>query len=193
MYFFYKIYFVLLILLIILPSFSQDRNVPTYSDFLKIFPNGYPKYSSKIGNSKSIGAYQEYLDEIGFITLNSEGKRIGFRIILKNNSSQNRQINTYGKNELAYWGKLISEKISENLFYPPKAKNRNISGEVVMYLSVKTSGEVLRKYLTISSGHQSLDSAVLKVFEDIKFIPKASFQNKEISFDFIIPFEFKIE
>ena len=66
MYFLCKVYLVLIILLITSPSFSQEKIVPTYSDFLKIYPNGYPEYSSKVGNSKSIGAYQEYLDDIGF-------------------------------------------------------------------------------------------------------------------------------
>ena len=188
-----KVYLVLIILLITSPSFSQEKIVPTYSDFLKIYPNGYPEYSSKVGNSKSIGAYQEYLDDIGFITLNSKGKRIGFRIILDNNSSYNDQIEYYNKIDLADWGNLISEKITENLSYPSKAKNRNISGKVEMYLSIKTSGEVLKKYLTVSSGHKSLDMAVLNVIENIEFFPKASFHDQEINFDFIIPFEFKLE
>ena len=51
------------------------------------------------------------------------------------------------KKDFILWGSLIHKKISQNLIYPPKAKNRNISGKVHVYLSIKASGEILNKYI----------------------------------------------
>ena len=44
---------------------SDNQNYPTYSKFLKKFPDGYPKFSGP-GNSKSMGAFKLYLEDLGF-------------------------------------------------------------------------------------------------------------------------------
>ena len=171
---------------------SQDLSeVPRYQDFLKLFPNGYPKYSSEVGNSKSIGAYQQYLIDIGFKTINSRGKTIGFKVFFKNKNNKSiLKTNDYQKDELLLWGSSIYEKIKTKLVYPSKAKNRNQTGKVFMYLSINTSGKVIDKYITISSGNKSLDNAVIKAIESIKKFPKAPFESNQMEFDVIIPVNF---
>ncbi len=182
------------VLILSSPSFSKEKNIPTYNDFLELFPNGYPKYSSRVGNSKSIGAYQEYLDEIGFMTINAKDKKIGFKVIFdKDNSVNLSKLKDYNKKDFILWGSLIHKKISQNLIYPPKAKNRNISGKVHVYLSIKASGEILNKYITVSSGYKSLDNSVLNALKNIMKMPEAPFENNKTIFDVIIPVNFKIE
>ena len=58
--------------------FSSEIPNPTYPKFLEIFPNGYPKYTGA-GNSKSIGAFRMYLQDLGYIIVDYEGTTIGFR------------------------------------------------------------------------------------------------------------------
>ena len=62
-----------------------------------------------------------------------------------------------------------------------------------MYLSINTSGKVIDKYITISSGHKSLDDAVIKAIESINKLPKAPFNNNQMEFDVIIPVIFKLK
>ena len=58
--------------------YSSEIPHPTYPKFLEIFPNGYPKYTGS-GNSKSIGAFRMYLQDLGYIIIDYEGNTIGFR------------------------------------------------------------------------------------------------------------------
>ena len=58
--------------------YSIEIPHPTYPKFLEIFPNGYPKYTGS-GNSKSIGAFRMYLQDLGYIIIDYEGNTIGFR------------------------------------------------------------------------------------------------------------------
>ena len=58
--------------------YSSEIPHPTYPKFLEIFPNGYPKYTGP-GNSKSIGAFRMYLQDLGYIIIDYEGNTIGFR------------------------------------------------------------------------------------------------------------------
>ena len=58
--------------------YSSEIPHPTYPKFLEIFPNGYPKYTGS-GNSKSIGAFRMYLQDLGYIIMDYEGNTIGFR------------------------------------------------------------------------------------------------------------------
>ena len=58
--------------------YSSEIPHPTYPKFLEIFPNGYPKYTGP-GNSKSIGAFRMYLQDLGNIIIDYEGNTIGFR------------------------------------------------------------------------------------------------------------------
>ena len=98
--------------------------------------------------------------------------------------------NDYQKDELLLWGSSIYEKIKTKLVYPSKARNRNQTGKVFMYLSINTSGKVIDKYITISSGNKSLDNAVIKAIKSIKKFPKAPFESNQMEFDIIIPVNF---
>ena len=78
-------------------SYSNDQTFPTYSEFLKEFPSGYPKFFG-IGNPKSIGAFKMYLQDLGYITFDYEGNSIGFKYYVSDfdestNPSQSLKIN----------------------------------------------------------------------------------------------------
>ena len=60
---------------------SDNQNYPTYSKFLKKFPDGYPKFSGT-GNSKSMGAFKLYLEDLGFKTFENTGNTIGFQFMI---------------------------------------------------------------------------------------------------------------
>ena len=56
-------------------AYSDNQTYPTYSKFLKKFPNGYPKFSGP-GDSKSMGAFKLYLEDLGFKTFENTGFEI---------------------------------------------------------------------------------------------------------------------
>ena len=61
----YYLQFISFTLAILISSTNAQENlnfeIPTYKDFLELFPDGYPKYNNEIGNPMSIGAYELYL------------------------------------------------------------------------------------------------------------------------------------
>ena len=64
----------------------NKNNIPTYQEFLNLFPNGYTGFDSNVGNPKSMGAYELYLRELGFSTNQRQGNNVGFQIFIESRS-----------------------------------------------------------------------------------------------------------
>ncbi len=82
--------------------FSTELPHPTYLEFLKKFPDGYPKFIGS-GNPKSIGAFKMYLQELGYMTFDYGGNSIGFKFYvsdLDENKSQSQSIKDQSNREL---------------------------------------------------------------------------------------------
>lgn len=173
----------------------DQNNIPSYN-----FKINNPKFQKEVDFSK-VSKIQENLiynkkvdlsdlQEIKKISLytisaplfNSDSRKI--KKIFYPNISDIEDIN-YKKNndQLVFWGEMIKNKISNNLFYPKKAINNQIKGTVFLKLKVSVDGLLISLDITQSSGFKILDLAALKAVKKLKNLPKAP---KEIKNKFIV-------
>ncbi len=179
-------------------AFSDIQNYPTYSKFLEKFPDGYPKFSGP-GNSKSMGAFKMYLEDLGFKTFENTGNTIGFQfMIYESNKDKKNNINkTFDLFEgdiknLNNWINTLNFEIKNQITYPLILKKKNISGSLFVNLSLNTNGEILDLSLNQSSGNKTLDNVALQLIKKIKLFPKAGFEAKNKIFNFLIPLNFDL-
>ena len=179
-------------------AFSDNQNYPTYSKFLEKFPDGYPKFSGP-GNSKSMGAFKMYLEDLGFKTFENTGNTIGFQfMIYESNKDKKNNINkTFDLFEgdiknLNNWINTLNFEIKNQITYPLILKKKNISGSLFVNLSLNTNGEILDLSLNQSSGNKTLDNVALQLIKKIKLFPKAGFEAKNKIFNFLIPLNFDL-
>ena len=179
-------------------AFSDNQNYPTYSKFLEKFPDGYPKFSGP-GNSKSIGAFKLYLEDLGFKTFENTGNSIGFRFMVydtnkekKNNINKTFNLFEGDIKNLKNWINALNFEIKNQITYPLILKKKNISGSLFVNLSLNTNGEILDLSLNQSSGNKTLDNVALQLIKKIKLFPSAGFEAKNKVFNFLIPLNFDL-
>ena len=179
-------------------AYSDKQNFPTYSKFLEKFPDGYPKFSGP-GNSKSMGAFKLYLEDLGFRTFENTGNTIGFQFMIyeTNKDKKNNINNTFNLIEediknLNNWINILNFEIKNQITYPLILKKKNISGSLFVNLSLNTNGEILDLSLNQSSGNKTLDNVALQLIKKIKLFPKAGFEAKNKIFNFLIPLNFDL-
>ena len=179
-------------------AFSDNQNYPTYSKFLEKFPDGYPKFSGP-GNSKSMGAFKMYLEDLGFKTFENTGNSIGFRFMVydtnkekKNNINKTFNLFEGDIKNLKNWINALNFEIKNQITYPLILKKKNISGSLFVNLSLNTNGEILDLSLNQSSGNKTLDNVALHLIKKIKLFPSAGFEAKNKIFNFLIPLNFDL-
>ncbi len=179
-------------------TYSDDQNFPTYSKFLEKFPDGYPKFSGP-GNSKSMGAFKMYLEDLGFKTFENTGNTIGFQFMVydtnkekKNNINKTFNLFEGDIKNLNNWINTLNFEIKNQITYPLILKKKNISGSLFVNLSLNTNGEILDLSLSQSSGNKTLDNVALQLIKKIKLLPSAGFEAKNKIFNFLIPLNFDL-
>ena len=179
-------------------AFSDIQNYPTYSKFLEKFPDGYPKFSGP-GNSKSMGAFKMYLEDLGFKTFENTGNTIGFQFMVYDTSKEkknnvNKRFNLFEGDikNLNNWINTLNFEIKNQITYPLILKKKNISGSLFVNLSLNTNGEILDLSLNQSSGNKTLDNVALQLIKKIKLFPSAEFEAKNKIFNFLIPLNFDL-
>ena len=96
--------------------YSSEIPHPTYPKFLEIFPNGYPKYTGS-GNSKSIGAFRMYLQDLGYIIVDYEGTTIGFRYYVSDyNEVENKTLSNSSETNISPQNNNDTSNINELSF-----------------------------------------------------------------------------
>ena len=179
-------------------AYSDKQNFPTYSKFLEKFPDGYPKFSGP-GNSKSMGAFKMYLEDLGFKTFENTGNTIGFQFMVydtnkekKNNINKTFNLFEGDTKNLNNWINTLNFEIKNQITYPLILKKKNISGSLFVNLSLNTNGEILDLSLNQSSGNKTLDNVALQLIKKIKLFPSAEFEAKNKIFNFLIPLNFDL-
>jgi len=194
---------------------NLNFEIPTYKDFLELFPDGYPKYNNEIGNPMSIGAYELYLKELGYSSVSQSGNKVGIKIIVDgynltegNDEKVNKKIEQKTKNknqnkdnidktnislvELESWGSEIQKTIKDYLIYPPKAISRKQTGQVILSISLSNKGKIINAKIEKSSGFQSLDQGVMMTVNSLNYLtPKIILEPKK-TYTFILPINFSL-
>lgn len=82
--------------------------------------------------------------------------------------------------------------ISENLNYPPQAREDNIQGRVVVKFIVEADGEVTN-VTVVNSAHSALDSAAIAVIENMPNWEPGTQRGKPVRVQFVLPIRFVLD
>jgi len=78
--------------------------------------------------------------------------------------------------------------IKKNLHYPKTAKQNNIRGRVLVYVTIDSSGEIIKTKILKKLGY-GCEEAALSTLKQVKFVP-AYLDNKRVEGALAIPFDF---
>ena len=96
------------------------------------------------------------------------------------------------KNDLKVWSSKILQEINSNINYPVIALQNQISGKVIIQLSITNKGILKQLSLIQSSGFDILDNEVLRAVSNSDHYPSAPLSLSKKQYSFKLPIKFEI-
>ena len=96
------------------------------------------------------------------------------------------------KNDLKVWSSKILQEINSNINYPVLALQNQISGKVIIQLSITNKGILKKLSLIQSSGFDILDNEVLRAVSNSDHYPSAPLSLSKKQYSFKLPIKFEI-
>ena len=96
------------------------------------------------------------------------------------------------KNDLKIWSSKILKEINSNINYPVIALQNQISGKVIIQLSITNEGILKKLSLIQSSGFDILDNEVLRAVSNSDHYPSAPLSLSKKQYSFKLPIKFEI-
>ena len=96
------------------------------------------------------------------------------------------------KNDLKVWSSKILQEINSNINYPVIALQNQISGKVIIQLSITNEGILKKLSLIQSSGFDILDNEVLRAVSNSDHYPSAPLSLSKKQYSFKLPIKFEI-
>ena len=96
------------------------------------------------------------------------------------------------KNDLKVWSSKILQEINSNINYPVIALQNQISGKVIIQLSITNKGILKKLSLIQSSGFDILDNEVLRAVSNSDHYPSAPLSLSKKQYSFKLPIKFEI-
>ena len=96
------------------------------------------------------------------------------------------------KNDLKVWSSKILQEINSNINYPVIALQNQISGKVIIQLSITNKGILKKLSLIQSSGFDILDKEVLRAVSNSDNYPSAPLSLSKKQYSFKLPIKFEI-
>ena len=96
------------------------------------------------------------------------------------------------KNDLKIWSSKILQEINSNINYPVIALQNQISGKVIIQLSITNKGILKQLSLIQSSGFDILDNEVLRAVSNSDHYPSAPLSLSKKQYSFKLPIKFEI-
>ena len=96
------------------------------------------------------------------------------------------------KNDLKIWSSKILQEINSNINYPVIALQNQISGRVIIQLSITNKGILKKLTLIQSSGFDILDNEVLRAVSNSEHYPSAPLSLSKKQYSFKLPIKFEI-
>ena len=96
------------------------------------------------------------------------------------------------KNDLKIWSSKILQEINSNINYPVIALQNQISGRVIIQMSITNKGILKKLSLIKSSGFDILDNEVLRAVSNSDHYPSAPLSLSKKQYSFKLPIKFEI-
>lgn len=87
---------------------------------------------------------------------------------------------------------IIDKKITQNLFYPEKAKRRGIEGEIKIKIEISEDGELISYKIISKKNNLILEEASIQTLQKIFPIEELKIKNAEENFSTIITLLYKL-
>lgn len=87
---------------------------------------------------------------------------------------------------------IIDKKITQNLFYPEKAKRRGIEGEIKIKIEISKDGELISYQIISKKNNLILEEASIQTLQKIFPIEELKIKNAEENFSTIITLLYKL-
>jgi len=94
---------------------------------------------------------------------------------------------------ISQWVENINNQIKKIIKYPKISKDRNQSGRVLISISLKSNGDILKISLETSSGFTALDKSTINSIKKIKSFKPAPFESDHKVHTFILPVNYILE
>tara|TARA_Y100001960_G_scaffold279004_1_gene310882 strand:- start:23 stop:718 length:696 start_codon:yes stop_codon:yes gene_type:complete len=120
----------------------------------------------------------------------NEQSEILYNNNLKANFSRDKYLQTI---LISQWVEKINNQIKKIIKYPKISKDRNQSGRVLISISLKSNGSILKISLETSSGFSALDEATINSIKKIKSFKPAPFESDHKVHTFILPVNYILE
>ena len=120
----------------------------------------------------------------------NEQSEILYKNNLKANFSRDKYLQTI---LISQWVEKINNQIKKIIKYPKISKDRNQSGRVLISISLKSNGNILKISLETSSGFYALDQATINSIKKIKSFKPAPFESDHKVHTFILPVNYILE
>ena len=94
---------------------------------------------------------------------------------------------------ISEWVENINNQIKNIIKYPKISKDRNQYGRVLISISLKSNGDILKISLETSSGFTALDKSTINSIKKIKSFKPAPFESDHKVHTFILPVNYILE
>ena len=94
---------------------------------------------------------------------------------------------------ISQWVENINNQIKKIIKYPKISKDRNQSGRVLISISLKSNGDILKISLETSSCFTALDKSQINSIKKIKSFKPAPFESDHKVHTFILPVNYTLE
>ena len=88
---------------------------------------------------------------------------------------------------------IIDKKITQNLFYPEKAKRRGIEGEIKIKIEISKDGELISYQIISKKNNLILEEASIQTLQKIFPIEELKIKNAEEKFSIIITLIYELK
>lgn len=90
------------------------------------------------------------------------------------------------------WESLLLRRLQEFKSYPPRARNKNEQGVVLLAFSIDRNGHVVSRRIVRGSGYPDLDDEVLSLVERAQPLPAFPPSMTEARLDLTVPIRFSL-
>lgn len=176
-----------------LHSYQNEKENLKHGECRWFYKNGFPRSVGEYIEDEPVGTFTFYEENdsavVDYIGEYKNGKEICSYSVLSDGS---RLYHTVEVNpEFKGGTKKMYDYLGENIRYPQKAWQQNISGKVFIQFTVTKKGDVV-DVKVIKSAHKLLDDEAIRVIESMPKWKPGKLDGEKVDCQYIIPINFTI-
>lgn len=111
---------------------------------------------------------------------------------VKKQQQSSVEIQQVSAEEKLNYEQILANWIARHKIYPARAQRRKMTGEVMLYVKINQSGQILNYQIREQSGHQILNDSAVKMLQKAEPLPEIPAEFRLRTYDFVVPIVFKL-